>query len=117
MTTLLVKNIHTLVTMDPTRREISNGALLIHDHVIEQVGTTAELTQNADKILDLKGRHIVLSGFVNTHHNFFQTLTKAIPAVQNSNLFGCLKTLSPIWANLSAVSSSSIGASTERRSH
>jgi 8-oxoguanine deaminase len=39
---------------------------------------------------------------VNTHHHFFQTLTKAIPAAQNSNLFGWLKTLFPLWANLSA---------------
>jgi 8-oxoguanine deaminase len=38
MTTLLVNNIHTLVTMDPARREISNGALLIRNHVIEQGG-------------------------------------------------------------------------------
>jgi 8-oxoguanine deaminase len=102
MTTLLVNNIHTLVTMDPTRREISNGALFIRDHVIEQVGTTAELSQTADETLNLQGRHIVLPGFVNTHHHFFQTLTKAIPAAQNSNLFGWLKTLFPIWANLSA---------------
>jgi hypothetical protein len=29
--------------MDPTCQEISNGALLIRDHIIEQVGTTAEL--------------------------------------------------------------------------
>jgi 8-oxoguanine deaminase len=101
MTTLLVKNIHTLVTMDALRREISNGALLIRDNVIEAVGTTDELTDAADETVDL-GRHIVLPGFVNTHHHFFQTLTKAIPAAQNSNLFGWLKTLFPIWANLSA---------------
>jgi 8-oxoguanine deaminase len=102
MPTLLVNNIHTLVTMDPTRREIPNGALFIRDHIIEQVGTTAELPQTANETLDLQGRHIVLPGFVNTHHHFFQTLTKAIPAAQNSNLFGWLKTLFPIWANLSA---------------
>lgn len=102
MTTLLVKNIHTLVTMDSTRREIPDGALLIRDHVIEQVGTTVELPQTADEVIDLQGRHVVLPGFVNTHHHFFQTLTRAIPSAQNSNLFGWLKTLFPIWANLSA---------------
>jgi 8-oxoguanine deaminase len=53
MTTLLVNNIHTLVTMDLTRREIPNGALFIRDHVVEQVGTTAELPQTADETLDL----------------------------------------------------------------
>jgi 8-oxoguanine deaminase len=102
MTTFLVNNIHTLVTMDPTRCEIPNGAIFIRDHIIEQVGTTAEQPQTADETLDLQGQHIVLPGFVNTHHHFFQTLTKAIPAAQNSNLFGWIKTLFPIWANLSA---------------
>jgi N-acyl-D-aspartate/D-glutamate deacylase len=67
--------------MDPTLREIPNGALFIRDRIIEQVGTTAELTQTADETLDLRGRHIVLPGFVNTHHHFFQTLTKAAQAI------------------------------------
>jgi 8-oxoguanine deaminase len=39
--------------MDSTRREISNGALFVHNHVIEQVGTTVELPQTADETLDL----------------------------------------------------------------
>lgn len=102
MATLLVKNIHTLVTMDQTRREIPNGALFIRDQAIEQVGTTAELPQTADEILDLQDKHIVLPGFVNTHHHFFQTLTRAIPAAQNHSLFNWLKALFPIWSNLTA---------------
>jgi 8-oxoguanine deaminase len=102
MATLLVKNIHTLVTMDSTRREIRSGALFIRDNIIEQVGTTVELPQTADKILDLCDRHIVLPGFVNTHHHFFQTLTRAIPSAQNHSLFNWLKALFPIWSNLTA---------------
>lgn len=102
MATLLVKNIHTLVTMDQTRREIPNGALFIRDQAIEQVGTTAELPQTADEIIDLQDKHIVLPGFVNTHHHFFQTLTRAIPAAQNHSLFNWLKALFPIWSNLTA---------------
>ena len=74
MPTLLVKNIHTLVTMDDERREIRHGELLIRDNAIEQVGTTAELPDTADEVLDLKDRHLVLPGLVNTHHNFFQNL-------------------------------------------
>jgi 8-oxoguanine deaminase len=69
---------------------------------LNKVGTTTKLPQTADETLDLQGRHLVLPGFVNTPHHFFQTLTKAIPAAQNSNLFGWLKTLFPLWANLSA---------------
>ena len=71
MGTLLVHNIHTLVTMDSTRREIKNGALFIRDNIIEQVGTARSLPTTADDILDLQGRHIVLPGLVNTHHHFF----------------------------------------------
>ncbi|NJN22112.1 MAG: 8-oxoguanine deaminase [Leptolyngbya sp. RL_3_1] len=106
MAVLLVTNIHTLVTMDDERREIRHGAMLIRDQVIEQVGTMDELPPNAretaDEILDLGDRHIVLPGLVNTHHHFFQTLTRAIPAAQNQELFGWLNTLYPIWSNLTA---------------
>lgn len=102
MTTLLVKNCHTLVTLDPEQREIRQGALFIRDNVIEQVGTTTELPEMADEVLDLKGRHVVLPGFVNTHHHFFQVLTKAVPGAQNHNLFNWLKHLFPIWGNLTA---------------
>ena len=39
MPTLLVKNIHTLVTMDEARREIPNGSLFVQDNVIEHVSS------------------------------------------------------------------------------
>jgi 8-oxoguanine deaminase len=64
------------------------------------VGTTAELPSTADEILDLSDRHVVLPGLVNTHHHFYQTLTRVIPAAQNCSLFNWLQTLYPIWANL-----------------
>lgn len=100
MSTLLVKNIHTLATMDATRREIRDAALLVRDNVIEAVGATSELPDTADEVLDLEGKYIVLPGLVNTHHHFFQTLTRAVPAAQNGSLFDWLKTLYPIWRNL-----------------
>jgi len=102
MTTLLVKHCHTLVTMDAERREIRDGALWVRDRTIEQVGTTAELPQTADEVLDLQGRYLVLPGLVNTHHHFFQALSRVIPAVQNCDLFHWLTGLYPIWANLTA---------------
>jgi 8-oxoguanine deaminase len=104
MPTLLVKNIQILVTLDAARREIPNGALLVRDHVIERVGTTVELPQTADEVLDLQGRYLVLPGLVNTHHHFYQTLTRAVPAAQNCDLFNWLQTLYPIWANLAPES-------------
>jgi 8-oxoguanine deaminase len=102
MPTLLVKNIHTLVTMDAVRTEIRDAAILVRDHVIERVGKTAELPAAADEVLDLRGRHVVLPGMVNTHHHFYQTLTRAVPAAQDCDLFGWLKTLYPIWSRLTA---------------
>lgn len=102
LATLLVKNIHTLATFDDTRREIRQGALFIRDNVIEQVGSTAELPETADEVLDLCDRHVVLPGLVNTHHHFFQTLTRAYPPSQDKELFGWLKGLYPLWSNLRA---------------
>ncbi|NET10424.1 MAG: amidohydrolase family protein, partial [Symploca sp. SIO2B6] len=100
MVTVLIKHIHTLVTMDDQRQEILNGALFIRDNVIEQVGPTDQLPKVADEVLDLQNRHVVLPGLVNTHHHFFQTLTRAVPAAQNCDLFHWLQTLYPIWSKL-----------------
>lgn len=99
MTTLLVKNVQILVTMDDHRREIAGGGLFIRDGFIEQVGVSAELPAEADQVLDLRD-HIVFPGLINTHHHFYQTLTRAVPAAQDANLFNWLKTLYPIWARL-----------------
>lgn len=102
MPTLLVKNIHTLVTMDDERREIRHGALLVRDNIIEQVGTTAELPNTADQVLDLEDKHIVLPGLVNTHHHFFQTLTRVTPTGQNGDLFQWLTAHYALWSNFTA---------------
>lgn len=99
MTTILIQHANTLVTMDDHRREIPDGGLFIRDGFIEQVGETSQLPETADDILNLRD-HIVLPGLVNTHHHFYQTLTRVIPAAQNANLFNWLKTLYPIWAKL-----------------
>ena len=100
MATLLVKNSHTLVTMDGQRQEIPGGGMFIRDNVIEQVGPTHGLPPEADRILDLEGRHVVLPGLVNTHHHFFQTLTRVVPGAQNSDLFKWLNSLYPLWLKL-----------------
>src|SRR5512142_1982665 len=98
MSTLLIKHAY-LVTMDDHQREFSDGGLFVRDGFIQQVGPTSELPSSADDVLDLHD-HIVLPGLVNTHHHFYQTLTRAVPAVQDANLFNWLKTLYPIWARL-----------------
>ncbi|HMD88407.1 MAG TPA: 8-oxoguanine deaminase [Anaerolineaceae bacterium] len=99
MSTLLVRNANLMVTMDEQRREITSGGMFIRDGFIEQIGQSSELPDTADKVIDLDG-HIILPGLINTHHHFYQTLTRAIPAAQNVNLFNWLKTLYPIWARM-----------------
>jgi 8-oxoguanine deaminase len=99
MPTLLILHTDLLVTLDDHRSEIPDGGLFIRDGFIEQVSPSSQLPASADEVLDLSG-HILLPGLINTHHHFYQTLTRAVPAAQNANLFGWLKTLYPIWARL-----------------
>ncbi|MCL4261077.1 MAG: 8-oxoguanine deaminase [Anaerolineales bacterium] len=98
MSSLLVKNAH-LIVMDDRNTEFSDGGLFIENGFISQVGTTRDLPSTADEVLNLKGR-VVLPGLVNTHHHFYQTLTRAVPAAQDANLFNWLTTLYPIWAKI-----------------
>ena len=99
MATLLVKNAQVILTMDAARREIRDGALFVRDNVIDKVGAIDELPKTADRVIDARGM-VVLPGLVNTHHHLYQTLTRAIPAAQDADLFHWLKTLYPIWAEL-----------------
>lgn len=99
MTTLLVRHAHLMATFDDHRREIPDGGLFVRDGFIEQVGPTSELPETADEVLDLQD-HLLLPGLINTHHHFYQTLTRAVPAAQDANLFNWLKTLYPIWARM-----------------
>lgn len=101
MPTTLVRHATLLATFDDARREIADGALFIRDHVIEQVGTTDELPQKADQIVEARD-HVVIPGLVNTHHHLYQSLTRAVPQAQNGTLFQWLVALYPIWANLTS---------------
>ena len=97
--TLLIRHATLLVTMDDRRREIPDGAVFVRDHVIEAVGPSAELPATADDIIDARGQ-VVIPGLVNTHHHFYQTLTRVLPAAQDAELFDWLTALYPVWARL-----------------
>jgi cytosine/adenosine deaminase-related metal-dependent hydrolase len=104
--TLLLKNADILCTMaepdgcvNNAKAEIKNGGLFARNGIIEAVAESNSLPETADTIIDMKG-HVVIPGMVNTHHHLFQNLTRAVPAAQNSELFGWLKTLYPIWSNI-----------------
>jgi cytosine/adenosine deaminase-related metal-dependent hydrolase len=85
--------------MDEARREIAGGGFFARDGWIEHVGTSDQLPGSADEELDLAG-HLLLPGLVNTHHHLYQTLTRAVPAAQDADLFHWLRALYPIWARL-----------------
>jgi 8-oxoguanine deaminase len=99
MSTLLVKNADILITMDNRRRKIRGGGVFVRDHLIEQVGPTEELPTEADEVLDATGL-AVLPGLVNTHHHFFQSLTRAVPGAQDHGLFDWLVRLFPIFSEV-----------------
>ncbi len=99
MSTLLVKNADLVITMDGKRREIRDGGLFVRDNVIEQVGPTGELPAQADQVIDARGL-AVLPGLINTHHHFYQTLTRAVPGSQDEKLFDWLVRLYPIWGEM-----------------
>jgi len=53
----------------------------------------------ADRVIDCS-THVVVPGLVNTHHHFYQTLTRNIPAVQNAKLFDWLVYLYEVWKHI-----------------
>ncbi len=107
MTTLLIHNAACIATFDhadPAQgRELRDASLLVRDSLIEWIGPASELPPTlrdaADDVIDARG-HLVMPGLVNTHHHMYQSLTRAIPAVQNAELFGWLRGLYPIWSGL-----------------
>ncbi len=44
--------------------------------------------------------HVILPGLINTHHHYYQTLTRAFGPALNKELFPWLKTLYPVWSGL-----------------
>ncbi|MDI3383555.1 8-oxoguanine deaminase [Xenophilus aerolatus] len=99
MTTLLVHNADCVATFDDQRRELRGASVLVDGHRIAAIGPAADLPAEADEVIDARG-HLVMPGMVNTHHHMTQSLTRAIPATQDAELFGWLRGLYPIWAGL-----------------
>src|SRR5215469_418955 len=103
MTSLLVQHADLIVSMDDNDTQWKDAAIFVEENVIQQIGPTDQLPQEADHILNASNM-LILPGLVNTHHHFYQTLTRNIPAAQNANLFNWLRTHYPIWARLTPES-------------
>src|SRR5580765_4554312 len=99
MASLLIQHARLLVTMDDADTRLEDGVLYVEDNVIRQVGRSDQLPQQADMIINAHDM-VILPGLVNTHHHFYQTLTRNLPAAQDADLFTWLRVHYPIWAGM-----------------
>src|ERR1700745_116096 len=80
--------------------EGAGRGLVVEDgRIVELVAAGRKPAGPVDQTFEA-GRHVVLPGLVNTHHHFYQTLTRAHPQAINKPLFPWLMTLYPIWSRL-----------------
>jgi 8-oxoguanine deaminase len=70
--------------------------LVVEEDLIVELVDTAGPKSPCDATFDAS-RHVIIPGLINTHHHFFQTLTRAHPAAINKPLFPWLQALYPIW--------------------
>lgn len=76
------------------------GGIVVEDgRIVELVAMGGAPQAPVDETFDAS-RHVVLPGLVNTHHHFYQTLTRAHPEAIDKELFPWLTSLYPIWARL-----------------
>lgn len=80
--------------------EDAGRGLVVEDgRIVELVPAGREPAEAVGAVFEAGG-HVVLPGLINTHHHFYQTLTRALPAALNKELFPWLKALYPVWARL-----------------
>jgi 8-oxoguanine deaminase len=75
------------------------GIVVADGRIVELVGAGRTPTTPGAKTFDASA-HVVLPGLINTHHHFYQTLTRAVPVALDRELFPWLTALYPIWARL-----------------
>jgi 8-oxoguanine deaminase len=79
--------------------EAQRGVVVSDGRIIELV-PAGRAPDTADVKIFEAGAHVVLPGLINTHHHFYQTLTRAVPAALDRELFPWLQALYPLWARL-----------------
>ena len=77
----------------------AGGIVVAGTRIVELLPAGAAPSSPVDAVFDAS-RHVVLPGLVNTHHHFYQTLTRAHPDAINRELFPWLVALYPIWSRL-----------------
>lgn len=79
--------------------EDASGGIVVSGKAIVELVAKGETPTNIDQTVDVSDQ-VLIPGLINTHHHFYQTLTRALPAALNKELFPWLQTLYPVWANL-----------------
>lgn len=77
----------------------AGGIVIQDDIIIELISAGAQPSQAVDEVVDAH-EHVLIPGLINSHHHFYQTLTRAFPTALNKNLFPWLQSLYPVWARL-----------------
>lgn len=78
--------------------DLAGVDILLRGSRIAAIGKNLDIPSGCETVD--ASRHVVLPGLVNTHHHFYQTLTRNLPAVQNAKLFDWLLYLYEIWKYL-----------------
>src|SRR5690554_6425672 len=93
---VVLRNIFSLMT-DPDKPALSGADMLMKGSVVAQIAPEGNMDiPHGARVIDCS-KHVVVPGFVNTHHHFYQTLTRNHPAVQNTELFEWLTFLYNVW--------------------
>ncbi len=79
----------------------TRGGIVICDGQISEVLAQGQKPSASVMQIFDASEHVVLPGLINTHHHFYQTLTRAYPTALNKALFPWLKSLYTVWAKLS----------------
>ncbi|MDO0925079.1 8-oxoguanine deaminase [Streptomyces sp. TG1A-8] len=88
-----------IATVDADDTEYATGHVVLAGHRIESVGAgrAPEGLENVVRRIDATG-HLVTPGLVNTHHHFYQWITRGLAT--DHNLFDWLVALYPTWARI-----------------
>ncbi|MFF0758766.1 8-oxoguanine deaminase [Streptomyces sp. NPDC003631] len=88
-----------IATVNADDTEYASGHVVVAGNRIEAVGAggAPENLENVVRRVDASG-HLVTPGLVNTHHHFYQWITRGLAT--DHNLFDWLVALYPIWARI-----------------
>jgi 8-oxoguanine deaminase len=97
---MLLKNCFYVATLDGQSH--TDVDIVITNNRIAKIGknlSAAIAAESSTQVLDCS-ECVVIPGLVNTHHHFYQTLTRNLPSVQNAKLFDWLVYLYEVWKNI-----------------